>query len=1009
MKKRVLMGFLISFGFFVTGCQLGSAPNKGTNTKDDKSTAYLVDSEIGGVYYDDNISSGVTTKDGVIRYTKSKNSLSFSVGKVKLGSILIKDINPDSYIFPADIYDVDRNDTNNSKVVKYIQLLQSLDNDQNPYNGIYIDQNTINILSNGNAINLETISTDELKNIVLSVGKNLIKREYAIAHYEETLRDKLKIEIDTVPPAPAIYATQPLPTNKDKAKITINGEKGAKVYVDGNFSNIIIDENNTATITIDTSGAEGFKSAIIKLEDSSNLFSADFNATIYKDLTPPTQVRAVELPSITKENLTKVTFNGEDNATVFINNQKVGSIKNGKLVADINTSGSDGNLTFNVTIMDLAGNLNATPYTFTIIKDTTPPALAQLESNVTSTNKDAISVEIKAEAGSKIYLNDDFIATVPQDGKKTISLDTSGKDEDKNFSIVLEDLAGNKSEPFTFKVTKDTVPPATAQVTSGSNIVNDAVTTTILGEKGSKVYINDIFVGRIDNSGKFVTNIQDPKNSYYESFKIFLEDEAGNQSPTYILRITFHREVFDSNTTYYVPKNATVLRKSSTNEEALIFSYNEEQNISGAVVKVDFNGKSISEKLNNIITAISNISDVNIPVKVTEQTLSSSILAEYTISTNTDIGSVDLISKISNAIKGGILSNLPTSSDKAIKSNYFNITLNLVKNDTGTSYITLAIVPNAQALNYQTTISSISNSTNLVQDGISLPNTDEEYDSNQTVARNADFLFVIDDSSSMRDYQNAVSQASNDFANAIENAGISYRIAIITTGDYINDKTGISDAYASKVLNSEGIIENNVTLFKQKVMVGINGSTIETGIYNAETALRSKALGDSFDGILTSMGMPKNSETPLSIIILSDEKSQYSSRAYKNFDVNNNLFIDRGYVVYSIIKPSLDSISQYDDLAKNTNGLTADITSTSNYNTIMNTIAEKSVAKLGYKLKYNNIIESTIYVTKNGVEVPHSNTNGWRYNETYNSILFSGTSIPSKSDIVKVTYSYRVR
>ena len=152
--------------------------------------------------------------------------------------------------------------------------------------------------------------------------------------------------------------------------------------------------------------------------------------------------------------------------------------------------------------------------------------------------------------------------------------------------------------------------------------------------------------------------------------------------------------------------------------------------------------------------------------------------------------------------------------------------------------------------------------------------------------------------------------------------------------------------------------------------------------------------------------MPANDTTPLSVIILSDEKSQYTSRSgYITFDPSNNLFIDRGYTVYSIINTYINSSSQYDDLAINTNGLIADISNTSNYSTIMNTIAQKASGNLGYKLTNENVIESTIYVKVNDVEVAHDNTNGWKYIPAYNSILFYGTAVPKDGDKISVSYS----
>jgi hypothetical protein len=207
------------------------------------------------------------------------------------------------------------------------------------------------------------------------------------------------------------------------------------------------------------------------------------------------------------------------------------------------------------------------------------------------------------------------------------------------------------------------------------------------------------------------------------------------------------------------------------------------------------------------------------------------------------------------------------------------------------------------------------------------------------------------------------------------------------------------------VLKSIGLINNDITLFQEKIVVGTGGSGTETGIYNAEQALYSVALGESKDGVITLLGMP-SVKTPLSVIILSDEPSQYPSRAGTTFDIDNNLFVKRGYTVYSIVNSSVAKYSQYDDLAQKTGGLVADIKNISNYNTIMNAIAQKSIGTTGYKLKKSGVIESTVYVTVDGTAISHSNQNGWRYVASSNSVIFYGTSIPKVGQKVVINYSY---
>jgi len=571
----------------------------------------------------------------------------------------------------------------------------------------------------------------------------------------------------------------------------------------------------------------------------------------------------------------------------------------------------------------------------------------------------------------------------------------------------------------------DKTPPALPTVTYSSNLTDDGkISLKIFGEKNSKVYIDDIYYGDIGSNFLDVL-LENPNQKYNETFNIQLEDSAGNKSDSYPFVTTFSRIALNNDTTYYIPEGATVLTKPEDAEEAIIMSYNTDEVLSGAIAKIKLDeGSDLALKLQEIIANINNSDKVSSSSKITQEVQNdvnkNSLLAEYTLNTPNSIGTVNLIGDLVNRILDGQISTLPTSSNSAITDSYFNLKLNLEENlDNNNTYITLSLVPNSESLNYQSDIENVNNINNISNSSNTLSQISETMkinsDSNST---DAEFLFVIDDSGSMSSYQNAVSQAANDFANAITNAGINYKIAILTTSSNVEDSvcSNSSSSYyynsdANRVLCNTGIIENDIKLFKEKIVVGTYGSGRETAIYNAEEALKSTALGDDKDGILTKLGMPSSKNSKLSIIILSDEESQYEDRANKSFDIDNNLFVDRGYTVYSIIMPDSELSgyygtvdSQYDDLASKTGGLVANIRNTSNYSTIMNSIAQKASGSTGLKL--SKVPNGALYVKKNGIEIPNDDSNGWKYNNTYNSILFYGKNIVKEDDNITVTYSY---
>ena len=256
--KSIVLSVLT--GMFLLGCGGGddAAPAAGATSS---STAFLSDSRLEGVTYTCGSETGLTTAEGAFTYTNgSCSAVEFSIGGVSLGSIDVADINPDGIIYPADLLGLDRNNTSNPELINMLQVLQSLDNDGNPNNGILIDSNTTTLLEN------ET----DLNSSVGTAGRTLADADDAVAHYEDTLRQDLNISVDTVPPAAAIITMTPSETYADTTTITINGEVGAEVWINGSYSGMNIDTNNSATFDVDTSDNTDINntSAIILIDDT---------------------------------------------------------------------------------------------------------------------------------------------------------------------------------------------------------------------------------------------------------------------------------------------------------------------------------------------------------------------------------------------------------------------------------------------------------------------------------------------------------------------------------------------------------------------------------------------------------------------------------------------------------------------------------------------------------------------------------------------------------------------
>ncbi len=172
MKKRVLL--LSAIAYIFIGC--GNPENK---------IAKVVDSEVEGLEYQ---------CAGMIEYTDKNGTLScahmplaFKIGEIRLGHIY--KIPTDGIILPQDIVGVDRKNITDKNVLKLTVILQSIDSDKNPENGITISKETRKRLSQ-TPINIKKMNLDEIKEIMESeLGDlNFTKPVKSLLHLNRSMR-----------------------------------------------------------------------------------------------------------------------------------------------------------------------------------------------------------------------------------------------------------------------------------------------------------------------------------------------------------------------------------------------------------------------------------------------------------------------------------------------------------------------------------------------------------------------------------------------------------------------------------------------------------------------------------------------------------------------------------------------------------------------------------------------------------------------------------------------------
>jgi len=207
MKKLNYSIIAISALIFA-GCGGGDIGAANLNSEDTNSAnsnkkvvGQLIDNIVAGVDYtcEGNTSFGTTDENGTFKCDKLP--VRFHLGNLDLGEI--KKIPQDGIVTAQDLVGVDRNDTNDTKVLALAQLLQSLDADNNPNNGITINKEVKKELKDKLSTHKD-ISKDDVEEIIKKAGKTPKHLEKVKEHLE-AVKDVLEEAKDTDKPKEFIH------------------------------------------------------------------------------------------------------------------------------------------------------------------------------------------------------------------------------------------------------------------------------------------------------------------------------------------------------------------------------------------------------------------------------------------------------------------------------------------------------------------------------------------------------------------------------------------------------------------------------------------------------------------------------------------------------------------------------------------------------------------------------------------------------------------------------------
>lgn len=365
-----------------------------------------------------------------------------------------------------------------------------------------------------------------------------------------------------------------------------------------------------------------------------------------------------------------------------------------------------------------------------------------------------------------------------------------------------------------------------------------------------------------------------------------------------------------------------------------------------------------------------------------------SSVGSYSVTTTSSMTPTQLASALMSSLavnsSGGVISNYPQAVQGEPTTDAFFLIVGATFFSDQDIVISVAVVPNHLSGTYQHISKGVTNPTNVAKKGTPLVSSQNNFSAIGGGGR-ADFLFAIDNSGSMGDEQQAVSDAAIAFESTVSRSGLDFKVGIVT-----------SDSSILRDSNSDGGFTSDISEFKVDAIVGTGGSGTESGLFHAE-----ESLGSS--GSATVAGYPRSGAS-LSVIFLSDEPDQYSSYSGgATFDSSNNLFVSNSYRAYAIVNSSgID----YVNLADATGGSSASIDNPSEFPTIMNLIAQNAGGASSQFILTNTPVVSSISVSVNGTRVNYSSTSGWDYNIQANTIVFYGAAIPGAEDSVQISYHY---
>lgn len=268
----------------------------------------------------------------------------------------------------------------------------------------------------------------------------------------------------------------------------------------------------------------------------------------------------------------------------------------------------------------------------------------------------------------------------------------------------------------------------------------------------------------------------------------------------------------------------------------------------------------------------------------------------------------------------------------------------------------------------------------------------ESFTQNSAQQGKVDIVWMVDNSGSMADEQNALAVNFDRFISNFLIEKVDFKMGITTT-DIRSSYSGLSrcpfeklDAKAAS--NNESLFIND---FKNCIKVGTNGYSIEAGLTTSRDFLKRYSLNFL------------RNDAYLIIVMISDEPEQSREtvenlvgqiKAYKG---NSGLL-----KIYSIVHTNKRDGERYLKASAITGGKTGDIVG--NFSEILKEMGDK-IVELTSSFALKSIpYDDKIEVTVNGVLV----TSGWKIDTESGTLKFDESATPAEGSAITIKYNAKI-